>query len=372
MGLRRESRYIERVKPLFFLAAFTPLFPIAAWAQGSASPPLSPGSPAPPLSIKRWLKGTPLRALPRRGLVVVEFWATWCPSCVAAMPHTSALARANPEVTFVGVGVREAWDAKRIPAFVSAMSDKVGYRLAYSGDRDGMDATWLRPAFKDTIPQAFLVKDGVVMWIGHPELLDGPLARIKAGTFDLEGSRAGFVRGLDKARRARAAKSALKAAMGLYEGGKRAAGRRALDAAVARFPENRRDAEQARFAWLADEDPAAWSVRARELAATGTTANLTIVNRFALDRAEDPMGAKLARRAMAIALEATGWKEPNTLSFATSVYAALKDEPMELRALRALLDAWPKTGWEDAEDTRSAMRRRKAQLEAKLAAVGSH
>ena len=52
------------------------------------------------------------------------------------------------------------------------MGDKMAYRLAHSGNKVGMAASWLKAASQDGIPTAFLVKGGVVRWIGHPNELD--------------------------------------------------------------------------------------------------------------------------------------------------------------------------------------------------------
>jgi thiol-disulfide isomerase/thioredoxin len=301
-----------------------------------------------------------------KGICVVEFWATWCGPCVESIPHVTALAKANPDVTFLGVGVWEDEEADKLSRFIADMGDKMSYRVAYSGNQNGMAATWMKPAMQDAIPCAFLLKDGRVQWIGHPMRLDEPLAQVKSGTFDLQASRAEFEARALKTQHRRDAQAALTQADALHTAGKREEARRALDRAVADFPENADSAARSRFSWLADDDPKAWEVRARELAATQDPKNLGILNSFALRRAATPKDVPLARTALGLALDATDWKEPNTLTYGTTIYAQLKDDALELRATNALLENWPTTGWEDAEPTRTRLRARKVELETKL------
>ena len=64
------------------------------------------GKPAPELSVKDWLNSKPLKLADLKGkIVVLDFWATWCGPCLAAVPHTNELQRkyADRGVVFIGV-----------------------------------------------------------------------------------------------------------------------------------------------------------------------------------------------------------------------------------------------------------------------------
>jgi thiol-disulfide isomerase/thioredoxin len=154
---------------------------------------LKMGDPAPELKVN-WVKGTPVNSFDQNKLYVVEFWATWCGPCKAAMPHLSELAKHYVDkVTFIGVNVWERGfenkpysDAMpQVKEFVESMGDKMGYNVAMDNDERFMANQWLRAAGQNSIPASFLIKDGKIIWIGHPMRLDGILESVLAGTYDM-------------------------------------------------------------------------------------------------------------------------------------------------------------------------------------------
>ena len=42
------------------------------------------------------------------GIVVLNFWGTWCPPCVKEIPEFNRFAQDNPNVTIIGVAVRDS------------------------------------------------------------------------------------------------------------------------------------------------------------------------------------------------------------------------------------------------------------------------
>jgi thiol-disulfide isomerase/thioredoxin len=151
------------------------------------------GDSAPQLRVRDWIKGTPVTNFEKGKLYVVEFWATWCGPCIAAMPHLSALARKyKGKVTFSAVSVWEDRGTKgatpeKLKAFVDGMGDKMDFNVA-SEDTGSTVRDWLKAFHQDFIPVSFVV-DGQerVAWTGNTKYLDTALTRIVNNSWDLEG-----------------------------------------------------------------------------------------------------------------------------------------------------------------------------------------
>lgn len=167
---------------------------LAAYSFGQSSAiTLRMGDPAPELKVA-WLKGTPVEGFDKDKVYVVEFWATWCGPCKAAMPHLSELAKQyNGKVTFIGVDVWEkGFESKSydsfmpmLKEFVAGMGEKMAYNIAMDNNELYMANSWMKASGQGGIPATFLIKEKKIIWIGHPMKLDKVLEEVFAGTYDM-------------------------------------------------------------------------------------------------------------------------------------------------------------------------------------------
>jgi uncharacterized protein (TIGR03435 family) len=166
------------------VAAFIFLALAAAPSYGGpmAEAPPAPGEKAPPIAVETLLQ-SPAGAQAdweklRGKVVVLEFWATWCGPCVAALPHTNELAeRYKENVQFIQITNEGRAD---VEAFLAKqpMNGWVGLDT----DRSVFDAYCVKG-----IPMTVLVRpDGVVDTVTYPttlkpEHLDNVLAGRPSG-----------------------------------------------------------------------------------------------------------------------------------------------------------------------------------------------
>lgn len=146
------------------------------------------GDPAAPLAIAEWVKGSPITLAEAKGkkILVVEFWATWCPPCRTSIPHLTELQKKYRDKDVVFIGVTDE-SAAVVKPFVKKMGDQMDYAVAIDKDRQ-TSAGYMQAYKQGGIPHAFIVdKAGRVVWQGHPmAALDKALDEVIAGTLDLD------------------------------------------------------------------------------------------------------------------------------------------------------------------------------------------
>ncbi len=166
--------------------------PTMAQSEGSPGTPagdtgsgrLAAGSKAPALSIDEVIKGKPIEGLQEGTAYVVEFWATWCPPCVASIPHLTKLQKKHKNIVVLGVAGSERSGKEPLEAFVKKQGSKMAYTVAYDSDRS-MSAAWMQPAGQNGIPCAFIVDTkGMISWIGNPHAkdFDAEVAKVAKGS----------------------------------------------------------------------------------------------------------------------------------------------------------------------------------------------
>ncbi len=153
----------------------TPLPAATPFLVGSATTGLQPGDAAPELTVKGPdgsptplldLAGKPVQLADLRGrLVLLNFWATWCPPCQGETPVLRDLDEQYRDrgLSVVGVAVQET-----TPQDVQAYADKygLGYTIAFDATADVFDTyrVFALPT------QVLIGPDGIVR-----KVVNGPL-----------------------------------------------------------------------------------------------------------------------------------------------------------------------------------------------------
>jgi len=121
------------------------------------------GDIAPEINAQEWINSDkPVKLKDLRGkIVVVEFWATWCPPCRISIPHLVEMYEKYKDkgVVFVSL-TRENRQSANIDSFVKKMN--MTY-IVGTGSISGRDYG------VRGIPHAFVIdRKGRILWKGHP------------------------------------------------------------------------------------------------------------------------------------------------------------------------------------------------------------
>ncbi|RVC83063.1 TlpA family protein disulfide reductase [Mesorhizobium sp. M4A.F.Ca.ET.022.05.2.1] len=152
---------------------------------------LQMGSPAPSVKVEDWLRGEPLTNFQPGKVYIVEFWATWCGPCVAAMPHLVQLQEKYKDsgLEVLGVAADEhaptAVEARtRLDAWLTEKCSNLNYRIAFDYNTGEMNKLWGEPSFSVGIPASFVVdRDGHIAFVGDTMQLDEVLPKVLNGSW---------------------------------------------------------------------------------------------------------------------------------------------------------------------------------------------
>lgn len=127
-----------------------------------------------------WIQGTPVKEWEKDKVYIFEFWATWCGPCLAAMPHMEQLHQAfknNPHMQVIGVNVMDRKSPESLKEFLRNRPSPLTYAMAVDVDGKKTRDKWLSPMGVNGIPHAFAVKNGKLIWRGHPGKLSEEMMR---------------------------------------------------------------------------------------------------------------------------------------------------------------------------------------------------
>lgn len=133
------------------------------------------GDKVPDLNVTDYLANTPKDKNLKNKYMLLEFWATWCTSCLAEVPNLNKMQeRFKDKKDFVFVSITD-----ESPEKTKKTLDKVKFKSIVVSDQTKKalnDFVVDVAAYGDagyTIPQTFLIDNqGILRWIGKPDTIN--------------------------------------------------------------------------------------------------------------------------------------------------------------------------------------------------------
>lgn len=161
---------------------------------------LNVGDKAPDLFIYKWIKGNPVTEWKKNKYYLVEFGATWCKPCAAAIPKLTDLQNEfNNELTIISLFVMEKNPDPRsdvkdayvsgVEKYIAKRGSAINYHVGVDDPANSLQKKWLQAAGRSGIPYVFLIDgNAIIRWMGDPASAKAAFTKIKRTAFVPTGS----------------------------------------------------------------------------------------------------------------------------------------------------------------------------------------
>lgn len=134
------------------------------------------------LAAMTYLRGNGPAQWEQGKVYIIDCWATWCVPSKTIIPrlnklHTDYQAKG---LRVIGVSVFGE-DKTKVESFLKSQGSAMSYPVAIADKEGAFEAEWLMPANLSSLPNAYVVKNGKLLFIIHPwkitaETVEGLLA----------------------------------------------------------------------------------------------------------------------------------------------------------------------------------------------------
>lgn len=140
------------------------------------------GLEAPALTVGDWVGGEFDVSKMKGSIVIIDFWATWCGPCIAAMPKNTEMAKKYEKDGVKLIGVCTSGDAAKMPALVNDNGAKYPNAFAKDGQVEKDWPIQWYPTY------AVVDREGIVRAIGlKPDNVEDVIESLLAEEADKSG-----------------------------------------------------------------------------------------------------------------------------------------------------------------------------------------
>jgi len=149
-----------------FMLAATLMVSVSSAQETKAGPALVPGAEVSLSAIKAadWIQGEAPAAFEPGKVYVFECWATWCPPCIGLIPHVNELHKKYHSKGLRVHGMSWENDTDKVKKFVKGKGEGMSYPVAIAAEGSPFEKEFLTAAGVESIPHAFVVRDGKLLF----------------------------------------------------------------------------------------------------------------------------------------------------------------------------------------------------------------